>query len=255
MRRREFIAGLAGIAAWPHRVRAQTSPKVPVIGVLAWGASGLDPYVDLFRQGMREIGYVEGGNVILNVRFAEGSGQRAQAAMREFVQGKVAVIVASTTPSAHAAKSATAIIPIVMALVADAMATGLVTNLARPGGNITGVTAASPEVTAKTLEVLREIIPGVARVGFLGSTRDPNAITFQRATEVAAAGLGIKVHALMVRSPEDSMVLSPGWPRKARRHSSYSRSSPTRARRWASSRSATACRRPRPPSPREATAS
>jgi putative tryptophan/tyrosine transport system substrate-binding protein len=198
MRRREVIAGLASAVAWPRGARAQKGAKVPVVGVLAWGASGRDAYVDLFREGMREIGYAEGRDVTLDVRYADASAERAQAALRDFVRGEIDVIVACTTPSAHAAKSATASIPIVMAPVADAIATGLVTNLARPAGNITGVTAASPQVTAKTLEVLREVIPGLSRVGFLGSTRDPNAPTFQRETEAAAAGLGVLVHAVMV---------------------------------------------------------
>lgn len=139
------------------------------VGTCIWSPYGL---------GLREVGYVEGRDIDLLIRFAESNRERAVAALAEFAREEVAVIVACATPSAHAAKPATATIPVVMAPVADALATGLVASLARPGGNLTGVSAASPEAVAKGLEALRRFIPTLARVGFLGSSRDPNAPTF-----------------------------------------------------------------------------
>jgi putative tryptophan/tyrosine transport system substrate-binding protein len=204
MKRRDLLV-LGGAAALGtvSPAMAETRPKMARIGVLLWGSPGRDVYVEPFRQGLREVGYVEERDIVLDVRFAESNRDRALAALRDFVLQKVDVIVASTTPSAHAAKSATSTIPIVMAPVADALATGLVANLARPGGNLTGVSTISPAVVAKGLETLRQLNPGLGRIAFLGSTRDPNAPTFLREIEAAAAGLGIRVQAVMVGGPEE----------------------------------------------------
>ena len=139
MRRREFLSAVGLALGGVSLARAQVRPKLPRIGVLVWGSPGQDIYLAPFRLGMRELGYVEGRDISLDIRFAEGNSDRALAAVRDFVQQEVDVIVASTTPAAHLAKNATAIIPIVMAPVADALATGLVQNLARPGGNVTGL--------------------------------------------------------------------------------------------------------------------
>ena len=122
--------------------------------------------------------------------------------VQEFVRQKVDVIVASTTPAAHVAKAATTTIPIVMAPVADALATGLVTNLARPGGNVTGISTVNPELMAKRLEILREALPSLGRVAFLGSTRDPNAKTFAREMAQAAAVFRMEFAEFMVEGPD-----------------------------------------------------
>lgn len=204
MRRREFLLALGAVAISPSSpVRAQTRAKPARLGVLVWGSPGRDVYVEPFRQGLRELGYAEGRDVRLDIRYAEGDSERALAAVRDFVRQEVEVIVASTTPAAHAAKSATATVPIVMAPVADALATGLVANLARPAGNLTGVSGAIPELTAKQLEILIEIVPRLGLVGFLGSTRDPNAQTFLREAEAAAASRGIEVRPHLVGGPEE----------------------------------------------------
>ena len=202
MRRRGFLAGVS-IALWPLIARAQGQAKTPVIGTLVWASPERDVFVRPFREGLREIGYVEGRDVVLDVRYARGDTLRAADLVQDLARREVNVIVAITTPAAHAAKNATSTIPIVAAPVADALAVGLVASLARPGGNITGVSTLSPEATVKAFEALRGILPGFSRVGFLGSTRDPNGPTFRRETESAAGKFGIQVHAEMVGGPEE----------------------------------------------------
>ena len=205
MRRRELFA-VAAAAALTRSVPAlgQGRSGPARIWVLVWGHAGRDVYVEPLRQGLRDVGYVEGRDIELDIRFAESSHERALAALRDFARQNVHVIVASTTPAAHAAKSATTTIPIVMAPVADALATGLVASLSRPGGNLTGVSAATPESVTKGLEALRQFIPGLRRAGFLGSTRDPNAATFLRQIEIAGAALGVDVLPVMVATPEEA---------------------------------------------------
>jgi putative ABC transport system substrate-binding protein len=203
MRRREFIAALAGLTAWPLVGRAQPARTIPKVGVLVWGSPGHDPYVEPFRQGLRELGYTEGRDVRLDLRYAEGDLERGRAAVRDLLREDVALIVASTTPAAHIAKAATTTIPIVMAPVSDPLATGLVTNLARPGGNLTGVSGVTTEVISKGVEALGEIVPDLRRIGFLGSTRDPNAATFLRAIEATASALRIEVLPVLVATLDE----------------------------------------------------
>jgi putative ABC transport system substrate-binding protein len=203
MRRREFIAALAGLTAWPLVGRAQPARTIPKVGVLVWGSPGHDPYVEPFRQGLRELGYTEGRDVRLDLRYAEGDLERGRAAVRDLLREHVALIVASTTPAAHIAKAATTTIPIVMAPVSDPLATGLVTNLARPGGNLTGVSGVTTEVISKGVEALGEIVPDLRRIGFLGSTRDPNAATFLRAIEATASALRIEVLPVLVGTRDE----------------------------------------------------
>jgi putative ABC transport system substrate-binding protein len=199
MRRRDaLLLVLAGGALQAPRAGAEPRTRVPVVGVLTWGSPGRDVYVEPFLQGMRELGYVEGRDIRFELHFAETDPAKAQAAARELVRQEVDVIVACATPAAHAVKNATSTIPVVMAPVADPLATGLVASLARPGGNLTGVSTVSPAVAAKSLEALREVLPGLARVGFLGSTRDPNAQTFVQETDAAAKGLGMALQVAMV---------------------------------------------------------
>src|SRR4051812_18892921 len=193
MRHRDLFSLVAGAAFVGSALStvAQGRSTVPRIGVLLWGSPGRDIYWEPLRQGLREVGYVEGRDIALEPRFAESDRERAVASLRDFAQEKVDLIVVSQTPAADAAKSAGVTIPVVMAPVADALATGLVASLARPGGNFTGVSAATPEAVAKGLEALRQVIPALRRVGFLGSTRDPNAATFLRRLQATAAVLGI----------------------------------------------------------------
>jgi putative ABC transport system substrate-binding protein len=166
MKRREFITALGGAAAgavtWPLPVGAQKAAKVPRIGYLGYSSPPLERHlVEAFQQGLRNIGYVDGQNVALEYRSAEGELQRLPALAAELVGLKVDVIVTLATPGALAAKQATNTIPIVVAAMADPVRDGLVASLSRPGGNVTGATFLGPELIPKRLGLLKEVVPPV----------------------------------------------------------------------------------------------
>jgi putative ABC transport system substrate-binding protein len=165
MNRRKFIA-LAGGAAvgWPVAARAQQPSKAARIGMLGAGRSGNSPILNGFRDGLRLLGYVEGENIFLEHRFSEGHSEQYRALAKELVNLKVDVIVAPGTPEALAAKEATSTIPIVTVLVGDPIGSGLVVSLARPGGNITGMSSSATDTMAKQLELLKEVAPQVSHV-------------------------------------------------------------------------------------------
>ena len=193
--RRKLLVALGGAAAaWPLAARAQ-QPAMPVVGFLS--SASADAYTDRvreFRQGLRDAGYVEGENVAIEYRWAEGQYDRLPALAAELVRRQVAVIVAAPFPSVLAAKSATAIIPIVFSVGDDPVKLGFVSSLARPGGNLTGVNFFGAEVVSKRLEFLRELIPGVGRLAVLVN---PSNATVSEATvrgvEAAARGTGVQV--------------------------------------------------------------
>jgi putative tryptophan/tyrosine transport system substrate-binding protein len=194
------VAGSALGAALP--AHAQPSRQMPHIGVLVF--TPMAPAVqDGFRQGLRDHGYIEGRNVVVEWRSAEGRTERAKAMAAELVKLKVNVIVAEFTPAVQAAKDATSTIPIVMASAGDPVATGLVASLARPGGNVTGLSNVAAELSGKRFELLREILPGVARVGLLIHGADPLDKAFVQGTEAAASSAGIQLHVATVPRPED----------------------------------------------------
>jgi putative tryptophan/tyrosine transport system substrate-binding protein len=203
MRRREFIMLLGGAAAaWPRLVLAQQTGKaVPRIGALLFGTPDTDPNFGAFRRGLRDLGYVESQNIIIEYRYAEGKSERLRELAKELVAIKPDVIFALGGDVAPLVRAATSTIPIVMAVSNDAVQSGLVASLARPGGNITGVTFVSSDLAAKRLQYLREIAPDLARVAVLWN---PDHIDPEyRETQAAAKTLGIQIQSLEVRTVAD----------------------------------------------------
>jgi putative ABC transport system substrate-binding protein len=206
MRRRGFIA-LAGGAAfgWPVAVRAQQK-AMPVIGYLSGGSPGFSaPYVAAFRQGLTETGYVEGQNLAIEYRWAEGRYDRLPALAADLVGRKVEVIVASGGDVAsRAAKDATSTIPTVFAVAADPVATGLVASFARPGGNLTGVSFLAVELSPKRLELLSELVPQARVIALLVNPKNPNAERVMRDVLEAARAKGVQLPIL--RASTDSEI-------------------------------------------------
>jgi putative ABC transport system substrate-binding protein len=208
MRRREFIALFGGAAtAWPLAVRAQPSGKVPRIGILSPGRSDPgDKSIASFQQGLREAGYNEGQNIAIERRFAEWNSDRLRGMANELVERKVDVIVARSTTGARAAKQATSTIPIVATAMADPVGDELVASLARPGGNVTGTTFLGPELIAKRLQLLREVVPGLSRVAALWHPTAYGERTMAgvlREIERAARTLGMQLQLAPASGPDD----------------------------------------------------
>ena len=167
------------------------------------GERGNDNFAGPFRQGLRELGYIEGQNILIEWRYAEGRSDRAAELAAELVRLDVAIIVALPTPAVQAAKNATKTIPIVMGAAGDPVGLGLVESLARPGGNITGLSSIEAELGGKRLELLGEIVPNLTRVAILASTRDPFAQPFVAHARVAAENSGIFLQRVMIGGPEE----------------------------------------------------
>ena len=205
MRRREFIALLGGAAAaWPLAARAQQAGKVYRIGFLGNSTAALEAnLVGPFREGLRDLGYVEGRNILIEYRWAEGEYERFPALTAELIALKVDVIVTAGTPASLAVKKATTSIPLVMVAVGDPVATGLVASLGRPGGNITGLTSISSEMEGKRLELLREVVPKISHVAVLWNAASPIQAIEEREVRAAAQILGMKVLSLGVRTIEE----------------------------------------------------
>ena len=187
----------------PLSSAAQTSGKIPRIGFLFYGSSGPSPELDAFRQGLREVGYIEGQNITIEYRFAGGRVERLPELAAELVRLKLDVIVTPATPASVAAKQATSSIPIVFAAVADAVGAGLVANFARPGGNITGFTSISAELGGKRLELLKEVAPKASRVAVLYNPADRANVLVLKELQESAPALGLTLQPLEVRGPGD----------------------------------------------------
>ncbi len=207
---RHRIAGLTfpvalalGILSAPLAADVQPPPKVPRIGIL-WPSpiSVIAHNLEAFRQGLRELGYVEGQNIAIEFRSAEGKWERLPDLAAELVRLKVDVIVANT-PAALAAKQATRTIPIVMAVSGDPVGDGLVASLARPGGNVTGLSLMVPELGGKRLQLLKEVVPRASRVAVLWNPAVPFTGRVVREMEAAARVLGVQLQPLEIRAPED----------------------------------------------------
>ena len=188
-------------------VEAQQPAKIPRIGyVRVVGVPSIPgPNVEAFRQGLKDLGYVEGKNILIEFRYAEGKRDRVPSLVAELVQLKVDVLISGDDPAIRAAKEATKTIPIVMVINQDPVATGLVDSLARPGGNITGISRLTRELSGKRLELLTEVVPGIARVGILwDSSAEGPKISFKE-YQAAARALKIQLQSLEVRGPDPDL--------------------------------------------------
>src|SRR5438046_3536222 len=203
MDRRTFIGSVAsGILALPLGVFAQQQGKVWRVGILDTVSTDMNAAnLDAFRQGLRERGYIEGRNLIIEYRSADGRGERFADLASELVRLKVDLIVTRGTPAARAAKNATGTIPMIMATMGDPR--GIVASFAHPGGNITGVTTFSTELQAKRIELLKELVPNLSRVALLHNMGNPAAPPEWDETRMAARSLGLQAELLDVRSEGD----------------------------------------------------
>ena len=209
-RRQFLIAASASLAA--HFARAQMPRKVPRVGYLSWASPDLQKVLaDGFVQGMREHGYVDGQSIAIEIR--HGNADQLAELAAELVRLKVDVIVPVGTPAARAAKLATSTIPIVITLIADPVGSGLVPQLARPGGNVTGLAMLAPESWAKGLELLTETVPRVSRVAVLMDSTNPGHIAANKELDAAGNVLGLKVHRIDVQTSADvdrALAVAPG---------------------------------------------
>jgi putative tryptophan/tyrosine transport system substrate-binding protein len=205
VKRREFITLLGGAAAaWPIAARAQQAAKLPTIGFQGpTTASAESQRIAAFMRRLRELGWIEGRTVAIEVRWAEGRDERFAEIAAEFVQLKVDAIVTWGTPSTIAAKQATSVIPIVSAAMGDPVGAGLVASLARPGGNVTGLSSQTADLAGKRLELLREVVPGLRRLAILGNIGNSAAALEMREVEAMARTFNLEVDRWEIRRAED----------------------------------------------------
>jgi putative tryptophan/tyrosine transport system substrate-binding protein len=205
MRRREFITLLGGAAVtWPVAARAQQPAKLPTIGFLgATTPSAQSQWTAAFLERLRGLGWIEGRNVAIEYRWMEGRNERVAEIAAEFVQLRVDVIVVQGTAAVVGAKQATSVIPIVFALAGDPVGSGLVASLARPGGNVTGLSGQQADVAAKRLELLREVVPSLHRLAIVANVGNPYTILELGEIQGAARALGLEAATFEIRQAED----------------------------------------------------
>ena len=203
--RRQFISALGGtVFAWPLAARAQQPVKLPTIGFIGSATNSTQGQaVARFAQRLRELGWIEGRTVAIEYRWAEGRNERAAQAAAEFVRLKVDVIVPVGTPTTAAAKQATSVIPIVFIAAGDPVGSGFVASLARPGGNVTGLSNQAADTATKRLELLREIIPNLRRLAIMANIGNPITLQEMREVQAAAAKLGLAATTFEIRRTDD----------------------------------------------------
>ena len=211
MRRRDLLTLLGGTAAvWPFTGAAQ-QPKSPTIGVLVVGSPGSERFWRLFRESMRDLGYLEGQNVRYEFRSDEGQASRLPDLAAELVRLKVDVIVPWFTPATRAAKQATSDIPIVMAMTGNPVETGLVASLARPGGNVTGISNMGSEMAGKCVELTREMLPSARRLVALANAPDPFSKPFLERVRLGGDATGMTIDPILIHAPRSSMLPLRRW--------------------------------------------
>jgi putative ABC transport system substrate-binding protein len=196
-----FLAIIVSLVGWPGMVGAQQTKNIPRVGILFIGSRN-QPHLEAFKQGLRERGYTEGKNILLEYRYAEGKQDRLPELAAELVQLKVDVIVATADISAQATQRVTKTTPIVLT-TGDPVASGLAESLARPGGNVTGLTVLLADLSGKRLEILRETLPNMTRVAALWSPREEVAVAVFKETKAAAQGFSLQLHSFEVQTIED----------------------------------------------------
>jgi putative ABC transport system substrate-binding protein len=204
VKRRTFIAGLGGAAAWPLVARAQQQAKLPLIGFLGSGTpESHGHWLAAFLQRLHELGWTEGHNLSIEYRWANGSTDRAAEFAAEFVQHGVDVMVTYANPMVIATKRATSLIPIIFAAAADPLGTGLVASLAHPGGNVTGLSIQHTDLASKRLDLLREMVPGLHRLAIMVNVNNSASMLEMREAEAAARSLNLEVATFKIWQAEE----------------------------------------------------
>jgi len=198
IKRRAFITLVGGVAAWPLAARAQKGAKIPRIGII-----DDEPLWDIFRQGLRDLGYIENQNIAIEYRSAESKVDRLAQAARELVSLPVNIVVVFGSTAARAARQATSTVPIVMIAIGDPVRAGFAVSLARPGGNMTGNSYLSPDLIGKRLEILKECVPSVARVAFLWNPDNNSNLVFLEELIIAVPALGLQLISVPVRNADE----------------------------------------------------
>ena len=202
LKRREFLTLLGAAGAWPLAARAQ-QPRLPTVGFAGATPSTYSQWVAAFVQRLRELAWIDGRNLAIEYRWAEGRNERYAEAAAELVRLKVDVIVTAATPATLAAKQATSAIPIVFVAAGDPVGSGLVASLARPGGNVTGLSVQAPDLVGKRLELLREVVPGLHRLAIMGNVGNPSTVLELGEVQAVAGTLGLEVDTLEIRGAQD----------------------------------------------------